>query len=146
MHHSISSLPLLETSLADAIPLIEAADALPPSTRTQWVCSLRQIAKALDRPLALVPARWTALRLPVSRLHHAPLGVTAKTLANHKANLKAALRWLRRRGWPARAGSAPDARMGRPCAMPSPTRACGRALWLPALCLGSGGLALKAVD
>jgi hypothetical protein len=55
---------------------------------------LRQIAKALDRPPALIPARWTALRLPVSRLHHAPLGITAKTLANHKANLKAALRWL----------------------------------------------------
>ena len=48
----------------------------------------------LDRPLELVPARWTALRIPVSRLHHHPLGVTPKTLANHKANLKAALRWF----------------------------------------------------
>ena len=50
--------------------------------------------RALDRPLELAPARWTALRIPVSRLHHHPLGITPKTLANHKANVKAALRWF----------------------------------------------------
>jgi hypothetical protein len=31
--------------------------------------------------------------MPVRQLHHARLGVTAKTLANHKSNLRAALRW-----------------------------------------------------
>src|SRR5690348_1190278 len=60
--------PLIETSLADAIAAIEGTDALSP-------------------------ARWTGLRIPVARLHHAPLQLTAKTLANHRANLKAALRW-----------------------------------------------------
>ena len=35
-----------------------------------------------------------ATRLPVGHLHHARIGVTAKTLANHKANLRAALRWF----------------------------------------------------
>ena len=63
-------------------------------TRRHWLCSLRQIGKALDRPLELVPARWTAVRIPVGRLHHHPLGITAKTLANHRANVKAALRWF----------------------------------------------------
>jgi integrase len=85
---------LIESSFADAILRIESASELAEGTRRQWVCSLRQIGKALDRSLELVPARWTALRIPVSRLHHHPLGVTPKTLANHKANLKAALRYF----------------------------------------------------
>ena len=32
--------------------------------------------------------------MPVRQLHHARVGVTAKTLANHKANVRAALRWF----------------------------------------------------
>ena len=32
--------------------------------------------------------------MPVGQLHHARLGVTAKTVANHKANVAAALRWF----------------------------------------------------
>ena len=85
---------LVEPSLEDALADIARAPLLPEGIRQQWLCSIRQIAKALDRPLALLPARWTALRIPVDRLHHAPLEISAKTLANHKANLKAALRWL----------------------------------------------------
>lgn len=96
VHLPSEALPsaLLETSLLDAVATLTQADSLPAATRTQWICSLRQIARALDRPLEGLPARWTALRQPVARLHHLSLGVTAKTLANHKANLKAALRWL----------------------------------------------------
>src|SRR5688572_22671969 len=82
---------LIEPSLADAIARIETTNELLEITRRHWVCSLRQIAKALDRPLELLPARWTGLWPQVSRLHHHPLGVTPKTLANHKANVKAAL-------------------------------------------------------
>jgi integrase len=67
---------------------------LTASNRRHWTCSVRGIAKALDRPLNTLPGRWTALRQAVDKLHHAPLGLTAKTLANHKANLRAALRWL----------------------------------------------------
>src|SRR5215218_4267368 len=89
-----TSAPLIEPSLADALAAIERAEALSPDIRRHWACSLRRIAEALDRPLELAPARWTALRIPVSRLHHASLKLTAKTLANHKANLKAALRWF----------------------------------------------------
>jgi hypothetical protein len=39
---------------------------------------LRQVSRALDRPPETIPARWTALRLPVSRLHHGVLGITPK--------------------------------------------------------------------
>jgi hypothetical protein len=94
MHHDTPPPPLVELSLSGVIAQIEAAQSLPHGRRVQWVCSLRQIAKALDRPPELLPARWTALRLPVSRLHHEALGTTPKTLANHKANVRAALKWM----------------------------------------------------
>jgi len=85
---------LLEPSSADAIAAIEQAAELPEPIRRHWVCSLRQIPKWLDRPAETVPARWTSIRVPVSQLHHARLGVTAKTFANHKSNARAALRWF----------------------------------------------------
>jgi hypothetical protein len=73
---------------------IEVAEDLSEDKRRHWMCSLRIVAKALGRPPQLVPARWTAVRIPISRLHHAQMGVTAKTLANHKANVRAALSWF----------------------------------------------------
>jgi integrase len=89
-----SSITLVETSFADAIRLIDESQTLTNVYVSHWTCSLRQIAKALDRPLELVPGRWTSIRIPISRLHHARLGLTAKSLSNHKANVRAALRWL----------------------------------------------------
>ena len=44
--------------------------------------------------MEVIPARWTATRLAVGRLHHARVGANAKTLANHKSNVRAALRWF----------------------------------------------------
>lgn len=85
---------LIEPSFAEALAAIERAGDLRPDKRRHWSCSLRIIAKALGRPPELVPARWTAVRMPMGRLHHAPLGVTAKTLANHRANVRAALVWF----------------------------------------------------
>jgi len=85
---------LIEASFADAIGLIFAAEALPRPTRTGWVCSLRQVAKAMDRPPESIPARLTAIGWPLKRLHHAQLGMESKTLTNHKANTRAALEWL----------------------------------------------------
>jgi hypothetical protein len=73
---------LLEPSFADAAVAIEAATELPPQTRTQWQCSLRQIAKMIGRPMDSLPARWTAARFPIERLHHAGVGANPKTLAN----------------------------------------------------------------
>jgi integrase len=57
---------------------------------------LRQIAKALDKPLEVIPARLRAVRADLARLHHAPTGLTLKTLRNHKSNVKSALLWLAR--------------------------------------------------
>ena len=78
------TITLLEPSIADAITAIEQAVELPNQTRRHWVCSLRQILKWLDRPAAVVAARLSSLRISMDQLHHARVGVTAKTLANHK--------------------------------------------------------------
>jgi integrase len=84
----------LEPSFLDLIAAVERAADLSEQRRRHWICSLRQIAKWLDRPPAVISARLSAVRISVSHLHHARLGVTAKTLANHKANISAALRWF----------------------------------------------------
>ena len=85
---------LIEPSFAEAIRAIEAATDLPPQKRAQWASALRQIAKALDKPTETLPARWTAMQLNLKRLHPATVGANAKTLANQKSNVKAALRWF----------------------------------------------------
>jgi hypothetical protein len=87
---------LIETSFADAVAIIAESAELSEQTRRHWSSSLRQIAKALDRPLELIPARYSAVRADVALLHHAPAGLTAKTLQNHKSNAKSALLWLAR--------------------------------------------------
>ncbi len=84
----------LEPTFSVAMTAVEDAADLSASVKRHWVCSLRQIAKWLDRPVEVTPARWTAIRLPVGQLHHARLGVTAKTVANHRSNVAAALRWF----------------------------------------------------
>src|SRR6516165_8855629 len=96
MSTTTTRITLLEPSFVDLIAAIEQAAELSTERRRHWVCSLRQIAKWLDRPAAVIPARWPAVRFSVDQLHHARLGVTAKTVANHKSNLRAALRWFRR--------------------------------------------------
>jgi integrase len=87
---------LLEPSFADVIAAIEQSSELPQSRRTHWICSLRQIAKAIDRPPESIAARWGAVALKVNQLHHVGSGVEWKTLANHKSNAKAALHWYRK--------------------------------------------------
>jgi hypothetical protein len=79
----------LEPSFADAITAIEQSSELPPSRLTHWVCSLRRIAKALDRPPESLAARWGAVAQRINRLHHVGSGVEWKTLANHKSNATA---------------------------------------------------------
>jgi integrase len=87
---------LIETSFAAAIATISRSEELPEQTRRHWTCSMRGIAKGLGRPEETIPARYSAIRTALRQLHHAPLGLTAKRLMNHKANTKAALRWLNR--------------------------------------------------
>jgi hypothetical protein len=87
---------LLEPTFQDLIAAIEQAAELPEQQRRHWGCSLRQLARWLDRPTTTIPARWNAVWPWVGHLHHARIGVTAKTLANHRANVRAALRWFGR--------------------------------------------------
>src|ERR1700704_4616637 len=87
---------LIETSFAGAITVIAGATELPENTRRHWTTSLRMIAKALDKPLEVIPARLSAVRAGVAQLHEVPIGWTPKTLANHKSNMKATLLWLAR--------------------------------------------------
>src|SRR5262249_13755412 len=85
---------LLEPSFADLIAAIAQAAELSEQHRRHWTCSLQRIAKWLDRPATVIPARWTAVQLSVGQLHHARVAVTPKTLANHRSNSRAALRWF----------------------------------------------------
>jgi len=82
----------LEPSLADVYAKIEHDPLLPKATKDALLCSLRRIAKVLGRDLSQLPARLGALRYGIGRLHHAQLGISRKTLQNHVANLKAAIR------------------------------------------------------
>ena len=63
---------LLEPSFVDLITDIEQDAELSEEHRRHWVCSSRQIAEGLDRPLAVIPARWSAIRIPVSQLQSRP--------------------------------------------------------------------------
>jgi hypothetical protein len=99
----MSECVLLEPSFADVATAIETAKDLPTRIRKYWLCALRQIAKAMDKPWETIPARWTAARFAIGRLHHALLGMNAKTLANHKSNARAALMWFgKQKGLPSR--------------------------------------------
>jgi hypothetical protein len=74
---------ILGPTFVDLIAAIEQAAELPEPTRRHWGCSARQIARWLDRPAAVIPARLNAVEVPLRQLHHVRIGVTAKTLANH---------------------------------------------------------------
>jgi hypothetical protein len=87
---------LIEKSFVDAIAIIGASTELPKQTRQHWMTSLRKIAKAMDKPLEVIPARYSAVRADLLNLHYVLAGMTVKTLANHKSNVKGALLWLSR--------------------------------------------------
>jgi len=103
---------LLEPSFADAIVAIEKAIELPAfAAGRHWTCSVRQIAKASGGPVESIAARWGAVALKINQLHHAGRGVEWKTLANHKANAKAAVHWFRKENELPAAEAPPERRM-----------------------------------
>jgi hypothetical protein len=55
---------LLEPSFLDLIAGIEQAAELSEQTRRHWGCSARQIARWLDRPAAVIPARLNGVDTP----------------------------------------------------------------------------------
>ena len=85
---------LLEPTFKDAIEATAATTDLPEHRGRHWRTSLSAVAKAFDQPPETIPARYTAVRARLSALHHVPMNWTPKTLANHKANTKAALLWF----------------------------------------------------
>jgi Phage integrase family len=87
---------LIEPSFQDAIAMIAASEELPESLQRHWTTSLRQFAKAADRPLEVIPARYSAVRNDLAKWHHAPSGLTPKTVMNHRSNVKRALLYLSR--------------------------------------------------
>ena len=87
---------LIETSFADAIAIILASDELSEQRKRHWTTSLRRIAKVWGKPLEVIPARYSAVRADLAQLHEVPAGLTAKTMQNHKSNVKSALLWLAR--------------------------------------------------
>jgi hypothetical protein len=85
---------LIETSFKDAIAMIATAEELPEQLKRHWTTSLRQFAKAVDRPLEVIPARYSAVRNDLAGWHHAPSRLTPKTVMNHRSNTKRALLYL----------------------------------------------------
>jgi hypothetical protein len=85
---------LIEKSFADAIAMIATSDELPDELKRHWTTSLRQFARAVDRPLEVIPARYSAVRYDLAMWHHAPSGLTPKTVMNHRSNTKRALLYL----------------------------------------------------
>jgi hypothetical protein len=85
---------LIEPSFRDAIEMIVASQDLPEQLKRHWTTSLRQFAKATDRPLEVIPARYSAVRNDLANWHHAPSGLTPKTVVNHRSNTKRALLYL----------------------------------------------------
>jgi hypothetical protein len=60
---------LIEPSFQDAIEMIAAAEELPAQLKRHWTTSLRQFAKATDRPLKVIPARYSAVRNDLAKWH-----------------------------------------------------------------------------
>ena len=85
---------LIEPSFQDAIEMIAASEDLSEQLKRHWTTSLRQFAKATDRPLKVIPARYSAVRNDLAKWHHAPSGLTPKTVMNHRSNTKRALLYL----------------------------------------------------
>ena len=85
---------LLEPSMADVLKAIEAAPDLSSSKKTHWSCSVRQICIGIGRPPESIPGRWSGVNTAVQQLHHARVGCNAKTLSNHKSNLRVVLSWF----------------------------------------------------
>jgi len=119
----------VEPTLADVLVAIERDASLPEPKREAWCCSIRRSAHFLGREPAQLPARLRALRFGIVRLHHAQLGISRKTLQNHVANLKAAIRRF----------SSIERKSGRGIALNSTWQALYDELAVPRLRLGLSG-------
>ena len=76
--------------------MIAASEGLSTPTKRHWITAVRQFAKVVDRPLEVIPARYSAVRNDLAKWHHLPAGLTPKTVMNHRSNVKGMLLWLGR--------------------------------------------------
>jgi integrase len=90
----MNEVKLLEPSIADVLKAIEHAPDLTASKKTHWSCSLRQLCIGIGRPPESIAGRWSGVNSAIQRLHHVRVGCNPKTLANHRANGRAALLWF----------------------------------------------------
>lgn len=86
--------PAQEPSFQDLITALTNDRTLPLPRRRQLTCSVRRIAKALDRRPDELPASWSRVRSRVEQIHPAELGWTPQTAANHRSGLRKALQWF----------------------------------------------------
>jgi integrase len=77
----IATLADLDEAIADDLTLTE-------EQRISWRGYLRRIGGWLERPLHALPASLPGLRYGFQRLQPAALGVTEKTIQNHRSELK----------------------------------------------------------
>jgi hypothetical protein len=75
---------LIEPSFQDAIAMIAASGKLSEQLKRHWTTSLRQFAKATDRPLEVIPARYSAVRNDLANWHHAPSELTPNSICRRR--------------------------------------------------------------
>jgi hypothetical protein len=87
-------LPDRNPTFRDLLDRLATDDALSDQRRRHLSCSLRNIAKALERRPEDLPAQWAAVRSRIDDIHPSAVGWTGRTAANHKSNARAALSWF----------------------------------------------------
>ncbi len=83
------------TSLADVITELEALPTLSTTRRRDLISAITRTATFLNRAPTDLPTDAPTLRTVLATIHPAQAGISAKSLANIKANLAAALRITR---------------------------------------------------
>jgi hypothetical protein len=86
--------PTQEPTFRDLIDALTQDTTLPRQRRRQLACSVRRIARALDRRPDELLASWSRVRSRVEQIHPAELGWTPQTAANHRSGLRKALQWF----------------------------------------------------
>lgn len=92
---SRSTTAIGEPSFADVLAEISSDAGLCEQDKRYWSTSIRQMAKYLDMPVSLIPARITGVGSKITALHPAQLNLNPKTFANHRATTRKALNWYR---------------------------------------------------
>ena len=85
-------------SMADLVSFLETAPNLEPKRRRDLKSAVRRLCDLVGRDPEHVAADVQALRGAIRTLHPAQAGLSAKTVANIKANVLAALRMVRADG------------------------------------------------